>query len=74
MSYDKTTKADTYLALGVPELWLVDSDAKSIEIRNRATVEGGSAWQSRRFNRGDYATSLVLPGWQVSVSNLFAGL
>jgi Uma2 family endonuclease len=73
-TYDKTTKADTYLALGVPELWLVDSDTRTVEIKNRATVETGSVWESRRFSRGDYATSLVLPGWQVSVDALFAGL
>jgi Uma2 family endonuclease len=73
-TYDKTTKADTYLALGVPELWLVDSDTKTIEIRNSATVEGRSVWESRRFSRGDYAASRVLPGWQVSVDALFAGL
>src|SRR5687768_8975294 len=30
--YDKTTKADTYLALGVRELWLVDPVAITIEV------------------------------------------
>lgn len=73
--YDKTTKADTYLALGVPELWLVDSHTKNVEIRNRVAAESGYGWESRWFNPGDYAASLVLPGWQwVSVANLFAGL
>ena len=32
--YDHTTKADTYLALGVKELWLIDLDEEIIEIRN----------------------------------------
>src|SRR3989442_13295889 len=32
-SYDQTTKADTYLALGVRELWLIDSDNVFIEVR-----------------------------------------
>jgi Uma2 family endonuclease len=73
-TYDKTTKADTYLALGVPELWLVDSDTKSIEIRNGAIAEGVPVWESRQFGRGEYATSLVLRGWRVSIDAVFAGL
>ena len=32
--YDRNTKADTYAALEVKELWLVDEVAKTIEIRN----------------------------------------
>src|SRR5947207_2587578 len=32
-TYDQTTKADTYLALGVRELWLVDTDSLLIEVR-----------------------------------------
>jgi Uma2 family endonuclease len=66
-NYDKTNKADTYLALGVPELWLLDSDTKSIEIRNRAATEDLPVWESRRFGRGEVATSRVLAGWRVSV-------
>jgi len=33
--YDHTTKADTYLALGVRELWLVDPFSATIEVRPR---------------------------------------
>src|SRR5262245_29101128 len=35
--YDRNTKADTYAALGVKELWLVDDTAETIELR---TLEG----------------------------------
>ena len=73
-NYDRTTKADTYLALGVLELWLLDSDAKSIEIRNRADREGFPVWEVRRFVQGETASSRVLAGWEVSVTSLFAGL
>lgn len=32
--YDRTTKADTYLALGVRELWLVDPFTATVEVRH----------------------------------------
>jgi Uma2 family endonuclease len=73
-NYDRTTKADTYLALGVQELWLVDSDTKTIEIRNAIASEPLPTWEIRRFGRGQSASSLVLDGWLVSVDDVFAGL
>ena len=70
--YDRTTKADTYLALGVKELWLIDSDNESIEIRNADAQEGRLFWQKRRFAKGETAESKVLTDWQVAVSEVFA--
>lgn len=32
-NYDRTTKADTYCALGVRELWVIDFATKTIEVR-----------------------------------------
>jgi Uma2 family endonuclease len=73
-TYDRTTKADTYLALGVRELWLVDPEAVTIEVRY-ATLRGDEpAWESARYSTGDEARSRVLNGWQVSVDELFEGL
>ncbi|HEY6330377.1 MAG TPA: Uma2 family endonuclease [Blastocatellia bacterium] len=80
--YDRTTKADTYLALGVPELWLLDSDTKTIEIRNAVKptkaapgeADQSRTWSIRRFGRGEWATSLVLEGWRVSVDSIFLDL
>ncbi|MGH9762638.1 MAG: Uma2 family endonuclease [Blastocatellia bacterium] len=73
-NYDRTTKADTYLALGVRELWLVDSETKTVEIRNAIAGEPLPTWEVRRFGHGQLASSQVLPGWQVSVDSLFAGI
>jgi Uma2 family endonuclease len=73
-NYDRTTKADTYLALGVPELWLVDSDTRTIEIRNAVAGDPLPTWEIGRFGAGQWASSRVLAGWQVSVDSLFAGL
>jgi len=72
--YDRTTKADTYLALGVRELWLVDPVTVTIEVRYATTRKGRPAWEIWRYSPGDTAESRVLPGWSVSVDELFAGL
>lgn len=72
--YDRTTKADTYLALGVRELWLIDSENAEIEVRYRIERENFPAWEIVRYGKGESAESRVLEDWRVSVSELFAGL
>ena len=72
--YDRTTKADTYLALGVRELWLIDPSTVSIEVRHAIEREGKPAWEGWRYSPGDTAESRVLAGWRVAVDELFAGL
>ena len=73
-SYDKTTKADTYLALGVRELWLIDSENGLIEVRNAKTNGTQPVWEIRLYGKGEWAESKVLKGWRVSVDELFGGL
>jgi Uma2 family endonuclease len=73
-SYDQTTKADTYLALGVRELWLIDSDNIFIEVGNARLQDNQPFWETRRYESGESADSEVLNGWRVSVDELFAGL
>lgn len=70
--YDRTTKADTYLALGVKELWLIDSDNETLEVRNADAQEGVLFWQKQRFAKGETAESKVLKNWKISVSEIFA--
>ncbi len=72
--YDRTTKAHTYLALGVRELWLVDHFTMTVEVRYATEGKGRPAWETWRYSKGDAAESRVLAGWQVSVDELFAGL
>lgn len=69
--YDQTTKADTYLVLGVKELWLVDPVTETIEVRNAKKKKGQLSWDARVFRTGERAESKVLTGWHVSVSDLF---
>jgi Uma2 family endonuclease len=72
--YDRTTKADAYLALGVRELWLVDPVTVSIEVRHASTHEGLLAWEVCKYSNGEYAKSRVLDGFEVSVDEIFTGL
>jgi len=66
--YDRNTKADTYAALGVKELWLVDEASGFIELR---TLEGDQYGASVVFERDDYVNLVVLPGFEVKVSSVF---
>lgn len=72
--YNRTTKAHTYLALGVRELWLIDPVTVTIDVRHAIEHKGKPAWETWRYSKGDSAESRVLAGWQVSIDELFAGL
>lgn len=67
--YDRNTKADTYAALGVKELWLVDEFEGLIEVR---TLKGDS-YESRLFEREDRLVSTVLPGLSFKITEVFGG-
>ncbi len=72
--YDRTTKADTYLALGIRELWLVDPVTATIEVRNPGKVGERPIWEGWRYFRGELAKSQVLDGWEVAVDEIFRGI
>ena len=66
--YDRNTKAETYGALGVRELWLIDETSESVEVR-RQTGEGFDDGQT--FQRGEAINSHVFPTLQLNVTQLF---
>ena len=72
--YDRTTKADTYLALGVRELWLVDPWNNIIEVRHASKIGEIRVWKVLIYSQGQTAKSLVLEGFEVPVSDFFAGI
>lgn len=72
--YNRTTKADTYLALGVRELWLIDPVTRSIEVRYARNEAETPSWETHIYIRRAHAKSRVLKGWEVSVAELFDGL
>lgn len=67
--YDRNTKADTYGALGVRELWLIDETAGTVEVRYQT---GDSFDEGQIFERGDQIKSEVFPDLQLPVEKLFA--
>jgi Uma2 family endonuclease len=72
--YDRTTKADTYLALGVRELWLVDPWNDIIEVRHASKIGEILVWKIFSYSRGHNAKSRVLEGFEVPVTDFFAGI
>ena len=67
--YDRTAKADTYAALGVRELWLVDLDDREIEQR----VLEGARWRVAGVVTGRTAVeSEVFPGLRIVPDDVFS--
>lgn len=67
--YDRTAKADTYAALGVAELWLVDLESRSIEQR----VRRADVWERVGTYAGAAAVSAqAFPGLRVIPEEIFA--
>lgn len=66
--YDRNTKADTYAALNVKELWLVDELSDLIEVR----VLKDGRYESHLFERDDRLTSTVLQGLELRVADVFS--
>jgi Uma2 family endonuclease len=69
--YDRNTKAETYAALGVRELWLIDETAETVEVR-RQTGGGGVFDEGRTFGRGESVESDVFPTFRLAVEQVFA--
>lgn len=66
--YDRNTKADTYAALGIRELWLVDEAAGIIEVR---VLKGDRYDPSVVFERDDHLRSTVFPDLEIRVGSVF---
>jgi Uma2 family endonuclease len=66
--YDRNTKADTYGALGVRELWLIDEAAQTVEVRRQT---GTGFDEGRTFSRGEQVESAVFPALRLHVEQLF---
>lgn len=66
--YDRNTKSDTYAALGVKELWLVDEASKIIEVR---ILHGNQFAPSLVLEIDDNLSSVVLRGFVVKVGAVF---
>ncbi|MFI5364655.1 MAG: Uma2 family endonuclease [Candidatus Binatia bacterium] len=66
--YDRTAKADTYAALGVAELWLVDLETRTIEQR----VLRAAAWEvAGTFAEDAEVMSATFAGLRVIPERIF---
>jgi Uma2 family endonuclease len=66
---DRGPKLKAYARFGVPEYWIVDPEQRAIEVY-RATSEGYQPAQV--FQGPDALTSLLLPGFSLSLREVFS--
>ncbi len=66
--YDRNTKADTYAALGVKELWLIDESNHTVELR---VLEADRLQPGEVHTNSDQVKSTVLEGFAFAVELLF---
>ena len=63
--YDRTTKSDTYRAMGVREMWIVNTETREVEVRS---FEAG---KTVVYRKADVLRSEVLPKIEIPVAALF---
>jgi len=66
--YDRNAKADTYGALGVNELWLVDGTEKAVEVRLQT---GQGFGPGTIFTAKQRIGSQIFPGLELTATQLF---
>jgi Uma2 family endonuclease len=68
-AFDRETKLQVYARAGVPELWYVDPDVRSIEVLELGA--DGRYVLASRLAAIDSLTSTALPGLSLPVASLF---
>jgi Uma2 family endonuclease len=66
--YDRRDKFEVYRGAGVPEYWIVDYRAKTVEV---FVLEEGEYLLIDIWGEEDTARSHVLPGFRIEVARLF---
>ena len=70
--YDVGAKRDGYERHGLPELWLVDTDARSVIVYRRTRAGSAVFDVALEVGEGEELTSPLLPGFALAVDQLFA--
>ncbi len=66
--YDRNTKSDTYGALGVKELWLVDGVAQTVEVRYQT---GNGFGEREVFSESESIVSRIFPTLALTGRDIF---
>ena len=64
---DRIEKRDLYEQYGIKEYWLIDPEAKTVEVLH---LENGRYQLFRRATPGATAASKLLPGFEIEVTSL----
>ena len=70
---DRTIKKPVYEQQGLPELWLVDTVAERVLVCRRSSPLAATFDIELIVSRGETLTSPLLPGFALSLDELFAG-
>ena len=71
LSKDRIVKSAIYAAAGIPEYWIVDLDARSVEVQREPDPAAACYRFTTRVLTGEVLVSTVLPEVSVSVAALF---
>jgi Uma2 family endonuclease len=66
--HDRATKLPIYAEAGVPEVWLLDSQAKTVEVLK---LQGKKYLVDATLAGDQVLTSNLFPGWQLPLRDLF---
>jgi Uma2 family endonuclease len=66
--HDRVTKLPIYAQAGVPEVWLIDSQAKTVEVLR---LQGKKYLVDATLAGDQVLTSNLFPGWQLPLRDLF---
>jgi len=67
-AHDRATKLNLYAEAGVPEVWLMDSLAKTVEVLK---LQGNKYLVDSIFAGRQTFTSSLFPGWEIVLDELF---
>lgn len=67
-AHDRATKLPIYAEAGVAEVWLIDSQAKTVEVLK---LQGKKYFVEATLAGDQVLASNLFPGWQLPLSNLF---
>jgi Uma2 family endonuclease len=69
--YDLGTKRSTYERLGLAELWLVDTESRSVLVYRRSSPKAASFDIALEVEAGEVLTTPLLPGFSLDLGELF---